>query len=244
MEKELRLVWTRTAGEMKTVAADKITAPKKIVYKVYRGAESAKDKEKARKHDLRYDLTYLYPGCLNKLTTNGELSKTFGHYHNKDYPEITEVISGTLWFLIQRYDKNPRNIKEVYLVEAQKGEKVISPPYFGHISINPSKTKTLITCDWLSLKEKSDYKPYEKLHGACYYAIRNAKGNIDFQKNKNYAKVPPKLIRLKPKEVTELGTIQSKSLYSLIKTPDKLEFLNNPKKYKKILTIKNCYKKI
>ncbi len=35
--------------------------------------------------------------------------------------------------------------KEVYLIEAQKGEKVISPPRFGHISINPAKRKTLIT---------------------------------------------------------------------------------------------------
>ncbi len=242
MEKELKPVWTRTAGEMKMVAADKITAPEKIVYKVYRGAELKKDKKKTAKHDLRYDLTYLYPGRFGK-----ELSKTYGHYHNEDYPEITEVISGTLWFLMQRHDNppagGPKNIKEAYLVEAQKGEKVISPPHFGHISINPSKTETLITCDWLSPKEKSDYKPYEKLRGACYYAVYGAKGRIDFKKNKNYAKVP-KLIRLKPKEIPELGAVKSKSLYSLIKTPNKLEFLNNPKKYKKILTIKNCYRKI
>ncbi len=242
MEKELRQVWTRSAGEMKTVAADKITAPEKIVYKVYRGAEQKKDKKKAEKHNLRYDLTYIYSGRLGK-----ELSKTYGHYHNGDYPEITEVLSGTLWFLMQRHDNppagGPENIKEAYLVEAQKGEKVISPPNFGHISINPSKTKTLATCDWLSPEEKSDYKPYENLRGACYYMVRDEKGKIDFIKNKSYAKVP-KLIRLKPKEVPELGAIKSKSLYSLINTPEKLDFLNHPEKYKKILTIKNCYRKI
>ncbi len=229
--------FSRTTKEIKPVLAEKKADTGKVIYDVCRGAELKKDKQKAARHKLRYDITYLYPESLGK-----ELSKTFGHYHNGDYPEIMEVISGKAWFLLQRHGKNPKNISEAYLVEAKENEKIITPPKFGHLSINPSKTEILILSNWESLKEKSDYKPYQKFHGGCYYFIRGKKG-IKILKNKYYGEVP-KLIRLKPKEIPELGLTCSKSLYSLIKTPEKLAFLNNPKKIKKILTIKNCYKKI
>ncbi len=227
----------RTAKEMEPVLAEKYVGPDRVVYNVYRGKEPKKDRRKARENNLRYDITYLYPKYLGR-----ELSKTYGHYHNTDYPEIMEVVSGHGWFLLQRYGKNPKNITEAYLVEAKSNEKVIAPPKFGHIMINPSQKKTFIMANWLSTNEKSDYKPVQKLHGGCYYFIRGKKGIIP-RKNKNYAKVP-ELIKLRPKEVPELGAVRSKPLYSLIKTPAKLAFINNPKKFKNLLTIENCYRKI
>ncbi len=98
---------SRSIIDLKKTLADKkaLAQPEKIVYCVYRGAENGKDKKTARKKNLRYDITHLFPQKLGK-----EIPKTFGHYHDKNYPEIMEIISGRAWFLIQRYEKNPKNI--------------------------------------------------------------------------------------------------------------------------------------
>lgn len=228
---------SRTLAEMKTVLLKESDAeknPNRIIYDVYRGAGLEKNRAEISHRNLRYDITYLYSERLGK-----ELPKTFGHYHKTDYPEIMEVLSGRAMFLMQRCEKNPKTITETYLIEAKKNEKIIILPGYGLISINPLKNKRLVLANWLSLDIVSDYEPYKNLHGACYYALENG-DKIIFEKNKNYTQVS-ELIKLKPKQIPEFGAINSKSLYSLFETPGKLEFLNNPKKYKNLLTVKNCY---
>jgi oxalate decarboxylase/phosphoglucose isomerase-like protein (cupin superfamily) len=199
----------------------------RIVYDVYRDVASV--------DNLRYDITFLYPEKLGN-----ELPKTYGHYHKNEMMEIMEVVSGQAWWLLQRYDKDPKIIKEAYLIKADENEKAIFPPGFGVISINPEKENALVLSNWLSLKMESDYAPYEQLRGACYYVLEKENGEIVFEKNSNYQEVP-ELIKLKPKEIPELEITFDKPLYSYIKTPEKLDFLNNPQKYKNILTIENCY---
>ncbi len=173
---------------------------------------------------LRYDLTLIYPQRMGS-----ELPRTFGHYHAKCQSELFEVISGRALFFIQRYENNPRIIKEAYLIEASKKEKVIILPDFSVTSINPERKKNLLISNWININVKNEYKYFKSLEGNCYHIIENENGKIIFEKNKKYKSVP-KLIKLKPK--------------NLPKSLKNLDFLNHPKKYKKILTIKNCYKKI
>ncbi len=202
----------------------------KTIYDVYR--------EIYLTDGIRYDLTFLYPDKFEN-----ELTKTFGHYHEGDMMEIMEVIKGKAMWLIQKYNNDPSIIEEAYIIEANEGEKAIFPPDFGAISINPENNKDAILSNWVSLNTISDYKPYEELHGACYYALKNKSGEIIFEKNKHYQRVP-ELIKLKPKELPEYGIVFNKPLLSLKETPEKLEFLNKPEKYKNLLTIENCYTKI
>jgi oxalate decarboxylase/phosphoglucose isomerase-like protein (cupin superfamily) len=183
-----------------------------------------------QKGNLRYDLTLIYPKRLGRPACAGrELPRTFGHYHAKGQVELFEIISGRTLFFMQRYENNPRIIKEAYLVEADEKEKVIILPDFSVTSMNPQKKKISLTSNWINIKVKNDYKFFENLKGNCYYIVEDKNKNITFKKNGKYQKIP-KLILLKPKKLSaELRN---------------LDFLNNPKKYKKFLTVKNCYKKI
>ncbi|MFH1979183.1 MAG: glucose-6-phosphate isomerase family protein [Patescibacteria group bacterium] len=194
-----------------------------IIYDVYR--EVKKD------NNLRFDITILHPGKLEN-----ELSKTYGHYHKNGAVEIMEAVDGPVWWLLQRYESDPRNITEAYLVHANEGEKVVFPPDFGAISINPEK-KPVVMSNWVNIEIKSDYEPYTNLHGACYY-LSDKKPN--FIKNGNYKKVP-ELIQLIPNKIPELKIMFDKPLIDY--KPEQLDFLNNPQKYKNLLTIKKCYKK-
>jgi len=172
---------------------------------------------------LRYDLTLIYPERFGE-----ELPRTAGHYHTKGQCELFEVISGKkALFFIQRYENNPQIIKETYLIEAGEKEKVIIFPNFSITSINPEKNKELLLSNWINIDVKNEYEYFKNL-GGCYL-IKEINNSIEFEKNKNYEKIP-ELILLKPKKFpAELKN---------------LDFLNNPGKYKKFLTIKNCYRKI
>lgn len=219
---------SRTLEKMKEVLKEPGGELSRIIYDVYRNVATA--------DNLRYDLTFLYPGKIKD-----ELPKTYGHYHKNSMMEIMEVVSGKSLWLIQKYENDPKIIKEAYLIEAKKGEKAIFPTNFGAISINPREEEKTVLSNWVSLKTESDYLPYKQFHGACYYILKNESGEIIFEKNPNYTNVP-ELIKLKPKEIPELEITFSKPLYEF--SAGQLEFLNNPKKYKNILTIENCYTKI
>lgn len=149
----------------------------RVVYEVNRGVEFNKN--------IRYDITKIHPERLGN-----ELAKTFGHYHEpREATEIFQVIAGRAMFLIQKYEDEPEIIKEVYLIEAESGEKIVVPPGFGITSINPGKTD-LVLGNWIDPKVKNDYRFYEKLRGACYYILENEKGEITFEKNTHYKKTP------------------------------------------------------
>ena len=177
-----------------------------------------------REKNLRYDFTLIYPAPAKP-----ELPRTFGHYHSKGQAELFEVLSGKALFFIQRYKKNPKIIEEAYLIEAGKKDKVVILPDFSVTSINSEKRKKLLLLNWINNAVKNEYENFKKLGGNCYRIIRNEKEEIISEKNINYKKIP-KLIKLKPKK--------------LPKELENLDFLNNPEKYKKILNIENCYKKI
>ena len=192
-------------------------------------------------NNLRYDETTIFPGLIGR-----ELPKTFGHYHPKNaagvyYPEIYSVLEGRAWYLIQRpNEKNPHVIEEVYLVETKKGEKAIMPPGFGHVSINPEKTR-LKMANWIGLFDYN-YETYENLRGSSYYLLESRGGqSVDFEKNSYYEQVP-ELIKVRPKEIPEFGINWDIPLKNI--DPKKLEFLLKPEKYLNLLTVENCFKKI
>lgn len=182
----------RHLNDMREVLADRDFAknsPDIDLYYMYRGLEE--------KDTIRYDETIIPAKMLGS-----EFVKTKGHYHVGAYQEIYTVLDGEAIFLMEKRDEN-NDIKDVYAVSAKKGDFVIIPSFYGHVTINPSKNKDLKTANWSFSGYKSDYSVYEKMQGACYYYTTNS-----WVKNENYKLVPPlrqeKPVKSLPKDLSFL----------------------------------------
>jgi len=201
--------------------------------------EVSKNKEDAREMEekgLRYDITII---PSNKLGL--EFVKTAGHYHpflsgsKITYPEVYEVLEGEAHYLLQRIggEGGTEKITDVVVVKAKRGDKVIIPPNYGHVTINPSMV-TLKMANWVARAFSSIYEPMKKRGGAAYFELTTG----EFVKNEKYEDVPS--IRfLKPSDIEkEVGLSMGKEeeMYELIREPEKLAFLTNPN-----LLIKNHY---
>ena len=207
---------SKQAGDLRAVLYDKNFSGNFIAYDVCRGEKI--------KGDLRYDLTLIHRELLGK-----ELPKTFGHYHLHQEPELYEILSGEVKFLIQKYETDPLVITEAYLIEAQKGDRVIIPLGFGMVTINSNVNEEALISNWVNNGISNSYEFFKKGRGACYYIFYQEGGGWQVEKNENYKKVAP-LISLVPKAF-----------------PDNLEgldFLIQPEKYHNLLTIDNLYKKL
>lgn len=164
----------RRLNDMRNVLCDKNfgnNAPDDGLYLMYRGLEN--------KDGLRYDITVVKAKMLGN-----EFNKTKGHYHIKAYPEIYMVLKGEAIYLLQKRGPDGQ-VEDVYAVNVRAGECAIMPPFYGHVTINPSKTQDLKMANWISNNCKSDYSSFEKLQGACYYYTDKG-----WMKNENYNPVP------------------------------------------------------
>ncbi len=177
------------------------------------------DKEKIAEHGVRYDITYIPPAKIGK-----EFVKTYGHYHPKansvSYPEVYEVLEGKAIYLLQK----DIEVSRVVAVFAEKGDKVIIPPDYGHVTINP-EDKPLKMANWVSRNFKSIYEPYTERRGACYYYTTDG-----WLKNEKYEQIPElEIAKCDFEDV--LGLSKDEEMYSLVDDLKKLDFLNNPDKY-------------
>jgi len=163
----------RFLNDMKEVLYDQQwakTAPNLELYYMYRGVK--------KKDGLRYDVTVIPPRLLGQ-----EFVKTKGHSHTGAHNEIYIVLKGQGLYLLQKSAGD--KIDDVYAVKAKKGEIVVVPSYYSHITINPSKKETLKEANWVYETCQNVYDSFVKKQGAGYYFT--AKGWI---KNKRYGTVP------------------------------------------------------
>ena len=58
------------------------------------------------------------------------------------------------------------SVDEVILVKTTRGDKVIVPPNYGHVTNNPSE-KTLRMANWVCRSFESLYEPYTQHHGGA-----------------------------------------------------------------------------
>ena len=162
----------RYLNDVKDVIYDKEwlkTAPNLELYYMYRGLQ--------KKEELRYDITIIPAQMLGK-----EFTKTKGHEHIGSYPEIYIVLEGEAIYFMQKQKEDI--IEDVYAVKAKKGDVIIIPSYYAHITINPSN-QDLKMANWMAIKAKSDYAPIQKMQGACYFYTKEG-----WIKNKNYKQIP------------------------------------------------------
>lgn len=201
------------------------TTEDKDLYYMYRDLSySNRDHSLIKENDLRYDITIIPPSNLGL-----EYIKTAGHYHpliegtSYSYPEIYEVLSGVAHYLLQKAENS--SIIDIVLVEAKEGDKVIVPPNYGHVTINPSN-KELKMANWVSDQFSSIYEPYREFKGAVYFELTDG----SMIKNENYINLP-EIRKLKPTNFSKLGIHKNKEMYKLIRDPDKLSYLNRPQDY-------------
>jgi glucose-6-phosphate isomerase len=116
-------------------------------------------------------------------------------------------------------------VTDIILIEAKEGDKVIVPPNYGHVTINPSN-KELKMANWVSNQFSSIYEPYRLCKGAVYFELNDG----SLIQNKNYKNLP-EIQLLNPTNISELGYYKNKEMYGLIHDPEKLEYLNQPQKY-------------
>ena len=162
----------RKLSDMKNVLCDQKwaeTSPDLELYYMYRMLKE--------KNGLRYDITVIPPKMLGS-----EFVKTKGHAHAGYYGEVYMVLEGEGFYLFQKGDEN--NTEDVCVVKAKKGEAIIVPPGYGHVTINPSN-KELKMANWVKKEDKGNFSLFEKMQGACYYYTKQG-----WIKNENYKSVP------------------------------------------------------
>lgn len=202
------------------------SAPDEDLYYMYRDlALSKHDRSIILDNSLRYDITVIPPQKLGV-----EYVKTAGHYHplvdktGYSYPEVYEVLKGTAHYLLQKCEGN--RITDAVLIEANEGDKVVIPPNYGHVTINPTNNKVLKMSNWVSRDFESMYEPYKKCGGAAYFELVNGRfirnGRCDHA---------PELRFLKPSNVAKAGLSKGKEMYGLVRDIEKLAFLNRPQDY-------------
>jgi glucose-6-phosphate isomerase, archaeal len=214
----------RTCEEIRSVLADTGCTCEGPLYEMFRDvAVSDDDRSWLQKHHLRYDVTRI-PGRI----ICGELVKTKGHYHpsspdGSSYPEIYEVLEGRALYLIQK-----RDMSDIRLVHAKAGDLIPIPPGYGHVTINPQKSP-LLMANLVSMDFSSDYRPYEEMRGAAYYAYADG----SFGRNPRYPKDIPSLIEVHADGTSLPDGFPDRSLYDMIGEYGPLSFLNEPKKAEK-----------
>lgn len=211
----------RKISELQGVLADPRCTSDEPVYYMYRNlAKSREDERWLRKSRLRFDITVMPP-----KTICGEYAKTKGHHHpdtaaGPGYPEVYEVCAGEAHYLLQN-----RRVDDVVLIKASPGDKVIIPPGYGHVTINPAPV-TLVTANIVSDAFSSDYSCYEERQGAAYYEMEGGA----FVKNLHYPDAP--VIRhAAPSVVPELSIGPGTALYDLVGRSRALAFLNHPEQF-------------
>ena len=224
----------RTLKEMEEVLFNKrflanASMDMELYYMFRDVSKNEADANKIAKLGLRYDITIIPPNNLGV-----EFVKTVGHYHpcpagsKRTYPEVYEVLEGEAHYLLQKREGEGRGIEkitDVIVVKAKKGDKVIAPPDYGHVTINPSES-TLKMANWVARTFSSIYEPIKQRKGAAYFELTYG----EFIKNDTYEDVPD--IRfLQPEETwpkdLELGK-EDAAMYDLLREPEKLEFLTRP----------------
>jgi glucose-6-phosphate isomerase len=213
----------RDAGELAGVLAVPGCLVNGPVYYMYRDVtRSPVDHAWLQEQKIRFDITVIPPRDLC-----GEFMKTKGHYHPANpagtgYPEVYEVLEGEAHYLIQT-----RDCSDVVMITATAGETVVVPPGYGHVTINPSLTVVLQMANLVSSSFRSEYRPYEELHGAAYYEMTGG----EFVKNPHFTS-PARLRLVKAGKIAAVKDTVTDPLYDLVEQrAEVLGFLNYPERY-------------
>ncbi|MBU1197958.1 glucose-6-phosphate isomerase [Candidatus Micrarchaeota archaeon] len=227
---------TRTVKQMLDAVKDledvqKLPAENGTYY-MYRDVKREEDAALFQNAGIRYDITVLESNPLGS-----EYNKTYGHYHEMhdeqlSFPELYEVLSGEAHYVLQERLPGDK-VGRVFIVKALAGDKLIVPPNFGHVTINP-RNEPLVMDNLVEAHFKSEYGPYKTNRGAVYYETRNG-----IEKNRNYSdvthvieidaktfnrKVHADLAEVLEKKKNYAQFIEQPELFRFLREPREIEF--------------------
>lgn len=174
-----------------------------------------------KKEGLRYDITIIPQKIIDE-----EYTKTYGHYHpiaedSLSYPEIYQVLNGEALFMLQK--KRADKSVDVIITYGKKGQTLIIPPNFGHVTINASKNNVLVLANLVANNFQPEYDEYKENNGAAYYITEDG-----LKQNGNY--IIRTIERKKPEEVNaRYGFECADLLKEFWENPGKFEFLKKPR---------------
>lgn len=177
-------------------------------------------REVMKSDDLRYDIT-----VIPQWENEGECAKTYGHCHpvaekKLTYPEVYQVLDGDAFFILQKELANGAFF--VSIVDAEKGDVLLIPPNFCHVSINKGKSDLLLA-NVVADVFTPNYSMFRHNRGAAYYVASNK----TIVQNPNY--IISKNERVKPKEINKRYLFESKDLLEEFSSnPVCFEFLKKP----------------
>ena len=220
----------RKLSEVREVLADPEASGPEDLYFMYRDVGFPDDKANLHQNSLRYDVTVILPRMLGR-----EFNKTAGHYHppvpgtKVTYPEVYEVVNGVAHYLLQKPGPEGRGAEDVIVVVARAGDKVLVPPGYGHITINPGP-ETLVMTNLVEAEFRSVYDPIREARGGAYYEIAED-GNSVFVVNQSYPEVPDlKVQEARPNP--ECGLARGVPLYrAAVENPTAYQYLIRPQDF-------------
>lgn len=199
------------------------------LYYMYRDVCRKEDRELIAKHNLRYDVTAILPGQVGQ-----EYIKTAGHYHplkpgtEVTYPEVYEVLHGIAHYLMQT--EPDEDGVDAILVEAKAGDKVLIPPGYGHITINPG-SDVLVMSNWVGADFTSVYGPVKDLRGGAFFELVAQGDDQQFIVNPRYTPTPRFATR-PVQDHPEFALISGKPMYQeFLASPEKFLFLTHPENH-------------
>jgi glucose-6-phosphate isomerase len=224
---------TRVLDELTEVYLDKAACRgADAAYWMFNGVYIKSDSVRLSRSPIRYELT-LFPDKF----IGREFIKSHGHIHKPeprsgiDYPEICEVLIGTAHFFFQTLDPDGPSSSEAFVVEVKAGEKIVIPPGYDHLTINPGPGPMLFA-DVVALSCGGIYTRFKTAGGAAYLEVEQA-GQAQFIPNPKYIALPA-LQKATPKEFPELDLWSGKSLYAafLENAGENWQFLWKPELFK------------
>ncbi|EKD24283.1 MAG: hypothetical protein ACD_81C00062G0003 [uncultured bacterium] len=201
----------------------KATSRRKNLYLMYRDVHQQKDEQIFRTNKIRYDITVIFPGTIGGK--DGEYIRTIGHTHPA--AEVYEVLSGNALFALQQTGKKTN---DVFYIAANKGEKVLIPSQYTHITINIG-SEPLILADLFADFVQSDYSDTKKNRGVAYWVLPPAWEQTGFTlaENTAYKNVGETSFGV-PAELSSLNIPFNTPLYTLfVEDPKRFSFLTKKK---------------
>ncbi|HEY9765224.1 MAG TPA: glucose-6-phosphate isomerase family protein [Chroococcales cyanobacterium] len=200
-----------------------------LITRIYPEVLQNTDRELLATKRLRFEFTVMASGSLGD-----EEIKTRGHYHslvpetNLSYPKVIEVIQGRCFFLLQKAEPPYEKLEDAVLIMANARERVVIPPGYGHLEINPTEGPVvLMSC--VSSEMLPVRGPYLQRKGACYYATRAEKTTL-LVPNEAYPNIPTLRVG-SAHELPDFAKTGEGLYLSMIHEPWRLDVLSHPERY-------------
>ena len=224
---------TRVLDELTAVYLDpQACRGQQVAYEMFNGVYARKDLPRLEGLAVRYELT-LFPALL----IGSEYVKTLGHIHlpesrsGIDNPEICEVVLGRAHFFFMKLNPDGTSASEAFFVEVSAGQKIIIPPGYDHLTINPGPGPMLFA-DVIALGVGGNYARMKAAGGAAYLEVEK-NGSAAFIPNPRHVSHPP-LHQLGVMEFPEIHLTAEQPLYTAFveSRAQDWEFLWRPELYR------------